>query len=81
MGTNGKECSIKNSLSDAAVILAKLEARKEIEWAQVLDIAIDNADDFYTFLFTFTFEKKNYDKELEERSKKNEFPNPINKHA
>lgn len=81
MGTNGKECSIKNSLSDAAVILAKLEARKEIEWAQVLDIAIDNADDVYTFLFTCTFEKEKYDKELEERSKKNEFPNPINKHA
>ena len=25
--------------------------------------------------------KEKYDKELEERSKKNEFPNPINKHA
>lgn len=81
MGTNGKECSIKNSLSDAAVILAKLETRKEITWAQVLDIAIDNADDLYTFLFTCTFEKEKYDKELEERAKKNEFPNPINKHA
>ncbi len=81
MGTNGKECSIKNSLSDAAVILAKLETRKEITWAQVLDIAIDNADDLYTFLFTCTFEKEKYNKELEERAKKNEFPNPINKHA
>ena len=81
MGTNGKECSIKNSLSDAAVTLAKLETRKELTWAQVLDIAIDNADDLYTFLFTCTFEKEKYDKELEERAKKNEFPNPINKHV
>ena len=58
-----------------------LETRKEIAWAQVLDIAIDNVDDLYTFLFTCTFEKEKYDKELEEKSKKNEFPNPINKHA
>ncbi len=81
MGTNGQECSIKNSLIDAADTLAKLEKRKEISWAQVLDVAIDNLDDLYTFLFTCTFEKEKYDKELEARAAKNEFPHPINKHA
>ena len=65
-GTNGKECSIKNSLIEAADILDKLEKRKEIEWAQVLDVSIDNYDDLYDFLFTVTFNKEKYDKELEE---------------
>ncbi len=81
MGTNGKECSIKNSLLDAADTLTKLEKRKEIIWAQVLDVAIDNLDDLYTFLFTIVFEKEKYEKDLEERAKKNEFPFPINKHS
>lgn len=81
MGTNGKECSIKNSLLDAADTLTKLEKRKEITWAQVLDVAIDNLDDLYTFLFTVVFEKEKYNKDLEERAKKNEFPSPINKHS
>ena len=78
MGTNGKECSIKNSLFDAADTLTKLEKRKEITWAQVLDVAIDNLDDLYTFLFTVVFDKEKYEKDLETRAKKNEFPHPIN---
>ena len=78
MGTNGKECSIKNSLLDAADTLTKLEKRKEITWAQVLDVAIDNLDDLYTFLFTVVFEKEKYEKDLETRANKNEFPHPIN---
>jgi len=78
MGTNGKECSIKNSLLNAADTLTKLEKRKEITWAQVLDVAIDNLDDLYTFLFTIVFEKEKYEKDLEELAKKNEFPHPIN---
>lgn len=81
MGTNGKECSIKNSLLDAANTLTKLEKRKEIIWAQVVDVAIDSLDDLYTFLFTVVFEKEKYEKDYAERAKKNEFPSPINKYS
>lgn len=80
MGTNGKECSIKNSLINAAATLTKLEKKKEIVWAQVLDVAIDNLDDLYTFLFTVVFDKEKYEKDLEQRAAKEEFPHPINKH-
>ena len=64
-GSNGKEGSIKSSLIDAANILTKLEKKKEIQWAQVLDVSIDNLDDLYDFLFTVTFNKEKYDKEVE----------------
>lgn len=53
-GTNGKEGSIKNSLIDVSKKLTELERINEINWAQVLDVSIDNADDVYTFLITFT---------------------------
>lgn len=69
-GSNGEEGSIKTSLVDAADILGKLEKRKEIEWAQVLDVSIDNLDDLYDFLFTVTFNKEKYDKELEDQKAK-----------
>lgn len=65
-GSNGEECSIKSSLIDAADILSKLEKRKEVNWAQVLDVSIDNLDDLYDFLFTVTFNKEKYDKEIED---------------
>lgn len=64
-GSNGAECSIKSSLIEAADILSKLEKRKELKWAQVLDVSIDNLDDLYDFLFTVVFENEKYDKELE----------------
>ena len=69
-GSNGEECSIKSSLIDAADILSKLEKRKEVDWAQVLDVSIDNLDDLYDFLFTVTFNKEKYDKELEDKREK-----------
>lgn len=69
-GSNGEECSIKSSLIDAADILGKLEKRKEVEWAQVLDVSIDNLDDLYDFLFTVTLNKDKYDKELEDKREK-----------
>lgn len=84
-GSNGEECSIKSSLINAADILSKLEKRKEVEWAQVLDVSIDNLDDLYDFLFTVTFNKEKYDKELEDKkekqmkaSLKNPIAQPIN---
>lgn len=67
-GSNGLEGSIKSSLVSAADILTKLEKRKEINWAQVLDVSIDNLDDLYDFLFTVTFNKEKYDKELNIKS-------------
>ena len=83
-GSNGQECSIKSSLIEAADILTKLEKRKEVQWAQVLDVSIDNLDDLYDFLFTVTFDKEKYDKELEEIREKDEkkalkeMPKPAN---
>lgn len=53
-GTNGKEGSIKNSLIEVSKKLSDLEKIPEIKWAQVLDVSIDNADDVYTFVVTFT---------------------------
>jgi len=69
-GSNGKECSIKSSLIDAAAMLTKLEKRKEVDWAQVLDVSIDNLDDLYDFLFTVTFKKEKYDAEIEAKREK-----------
>ena len=78
-GTNGKECSIKSSLIEAADILSKLEKRKEVQWAQILDVSIDNLDDLYDFLFTVTFNKDKYDKEIEDKREKQLKANsPIN---
>lgn len=53
-GTNGKEGSIKNSLIEISKKLTSLEKIPEVDWAQVLNVSIDNADDVYTFLMTFT---------------------------
>lgn len=69
-GSNGEECSIKSSLINAADMLTRLEKRKEVEWAQVLDVSIDNLDDLYDFLFTVTFNKEKYDKEVESKREK-----------
>ena len=57
-GTNGQECSIKSSLVKAVQVLNGLEAIKEINWAQVLDVSIDNLDDVYNFVITCTIEDK-----------------------
>lgn len=54
-GSNGKEGNIKTSLEEIAKILGKLESRADIQWAQVLDVSIDNIDDLYAFVITFTF--------------------------
>lgn len=53
-GTNGKECSIKNSLIEIASLLEELENMEEVTWSQVLDVSIDNLDDVYTFVITCT---------------------------
>ena len=53
-GTNGHECSIKNSLIEVAKMLDKLDKMENITWSQVLNVSIDNLDDVYNFLVTFT---------------------------
>ena len=55
-GTNGQEGSIKNSLIEIAELLDNLESYEAITWAQVLDVAIDNIDDIYTFVITCTID-------------------------
>jgi len=67
-GSNGKEGNIKTSLEEIAKILGKLESKPAIQWAQVLDVSIDNIDDLYAFVITFTF---NIDK-VREQIKANE---------
>jgi len=67
-GSNGKEGNIKTSLEEIAKLLGKLEARADVKWAQVLDVSIDNIDDLYSFVITFTF---NIDK-VREQIKANE---------
>lgn len=53
-GTNGQENSIKNSLIEVAKMLDKLDKMEQITWSQVLEVSIDNIDDVYNFLITFT---------------------------
>jgi len=53
-GTNGKENTIKNSLLEIYFLINQLEQENIIDWVQVLDIEIDNADDVYYFSITFT---------------------------
>ena len=57
-GTNGEECSIKSSLIKAVQTLNGLEEYDEINWAQILDVSIDNTDDVYNFVVTCTIEDK-----------------------
>lgn len=76
-GTNGKEGSIKNSLSEMVKILNKLEGYKEITWAQVLDVSIDSLDDVYSFLIVVTLDTTTYEEEIKNST---EFPQPIQKH-
>lgn len=51
-GSNGKECSIKQSLMDIYFLLNDLEREEKVEWSQVLDISIDVLDDVYDFAIT-----------------------------
>ena len=51
-GTNGKECSIKNSLMDIYNLLEALDSHEEVSKSSCADISIDNLDDVYTFLVT-----------------------------
>lgn len=51
-GSNGKEGSIKSSLTQIAKTLGDLEKDENITCSQVLDVSIDNADDVYSFVIT-----------------------------
>jgi hypothetical protein len=53
-GTNGKEGNIKSSMQEAIDGLDALEANEHVKWCQILDVWIDNADDVYAYVFTYT---------------------------
>lgn len=64
-GTNGKEGSIKSSLSQIAKLLGELEKTDKITRSQVLDVAIDNCDDVYSFLITVTCDGSSFTTNLQ----------------
>lgn len=56
-GTNGKECSIKNSLLEVYEMLNALEGQEEISNASCVNVEVDNCDDVYAFLVRITLDK------------------------
>lgn len=68
-GYDEKEKSIKKGLEDVAKILGKLEAKDEITWAQVLDVAINNIGNVYNFLVTCNIETINFQMTIEDYKK------------
>lgn len=48
-GSNGKECSIKNSLMEIYNLLESIDEHEEVVNSSCTDVAIDNLDDVYTF--------------------------------
>lgn len=63
-GTNGKEGSIKSSLSQIAKLLGEIEKNEKINWTQVLNVSIDNLDDTYAFLITMTCDALQFQQNL-----------------
>lgn len=61
-GSNGKEGSIKSSLTQIAKMLGDLEKNENITWSQVLDVSIDNADDVYSFVITVMCDQNKFKK-------------------
>lgn len=51
-GKNEIGGSIKDSLTEVAKILGKLDDKEEITWSQVLNVSIDSIDDIYYYLVT-----------------------------
>lgn len=51
-GTNGAECSIKNSLLEVYNFLNYVEQWEGVKHVDVADISIDRADDVYAFAIT-----------------------------
>ena len=74
-GTNGSEGTIKSSLIKASKKLTYLENLEEVKWSQVLDVSIDNSDDVYTFLITYTVDQNLIPDNPHDENK----PQPINK--
>jgi hypothetical protein len=61
-GNNKIEGSIKDSLTEVAKVLDKLDDKSEITWSQVLNVSIDNIDDLYYFLITCTVDMSKFNK-------------------
>lgn len=52
-GTNGAEGCIINSMED---VLKNLRKYKGVNWSQLLEVGIDNADDLYWWYVTFSID-------------------------
>ena len=63
-GSNGKEGSIKSSLTQIAKTLGDLEKDENITSSQVLDVSIDNADDVYSFVITVVCDQTKFNKKI-----------------
>lgn len=55
-GTNGAEGCIINSMEDVLNVLKNLRKYKGVNWSQLLEVGIDNADDLYWWYVTFTLD-------------------------
>ena len=61
-GKNEIGGSIKDSLTEVAKILSKLDDKDEITWSQVLNVSIDSIDDIYYFLVTCKVDVTKFEK-------------------
>lgn len=61
-GDNKIEGSIKDSLTEVAKVLGKLDDKSEVTWSQVLNVSIDNLDDLYYFLITCKIDMTKFNK-------------------
>ena len=55
-GTNGAEGCIINSMEDVLNVLKNLRKYKGVNWSQLLEVGIDNADDLYWWYVTFSID-------------------------
>lgn len=55
-GTNGAEGCIINPMEDVLNVLKNLRKYKGVNWSQLLEVGIDNADDLYWWYVTFSID-------------------------
>lgn len=54
--SNGAEGCIINSMEDVLNVLKNLRKYKGVNWSQLLEVGIDNADDLYWWYVTFSID-------------------------
>lgn len=55
-GISGAEGCIINSMEDVLNVLKNLRKYKGVNWSQLLEVGIDNADDLYWWYVTFSID-------------------------